>query len=110
MAVSLLLRFIPLIRRDADRFLLRVRAREGIRRSRSRKRHSVSLRGSLALLIPLLISALQTAEDMLLALEARGYRLQGQRRTEGERLRMQRKDGLLLTAAAAGFVLLWLIR
>ena len=64
------------------------------------------LRDLPAMFVPLLLSLLQLASDLSLALEARGYALKGRRRTSAVILRMNRQDW---TAAGAGLALLALL-
>lgn len=95
---SLLLRFIPVLRREAARFN-RIAKSRGKRVGRN---GTILLRDLPAMFVPLLLSLLQLASDLSLALEARGYAL-GRPRTTAVTLRMRRSDWL---AAATGVGLL----
>ena len=69
LAAALMLRFIPMIFRETDRFALIARVR-GKYPSRG---NSLRLRDTPPLLVPLLLSVLRLGEDVALAIEARGY-------------------------------------
>jgi energy-coupling factor transport system ATP-binding protein len=98
---SLLLRFIPVLRREAGRFNRIAKSRG----KRVRRSGMVRLRDLPVMIVPLLLSLLQMATDLSHALEARGYMLKGTR-TAAVTLRMKRPDWL---AVAAGGVLLALM-
>lgn len=97
LGASLLLRFIPIISQEADRLKLAVRARS----ASFSKRKPLRLRDAPAFVIPLLLSVLQNAEDLSVAMEARGYRIAGQRRTSALKLRMGRLDAKAVALGAA---------
>ncbi|RAV18926.1 ATP-binding cassette domain-containing protein [Paenibacillus contaminans] len=99
LGASLLLRFIPIISQEADRLKLAVRARS----ASFSKGKPLRLRDAPAFVIPLLLSVLQNAEDLSVAMEARGYRIAGQRRTSALKLRLGRLD---VKAVALGAALL----
>lgn len=99
LGASLLLRFIPIISQEADRLKLAVRARS----ASFSKGKPLRLRDAPAFVIPLLLSVLQNAEDLSVAMEARGYRIAGQRRTSALKLRLGRLDA---KAVALGVALL----
>lgn len=88
------------VRRDWERFSRIVRARG----KSSGKPGRIPARDLPALLIPLLLSLLQKAENLALAMEAKGYREIGQRSARRRAPRaMDRRD---LAAIALGLVLL----
>lgn len=65
---SIALRFIPILSEEADRILLAQRARGGgVRQGRA------ILRSAVGLLVPLLMAVFRRAEELALAMEARGY-------------------------------------
>lgn len=103
LAASLLLRFIPVLRREAVRFNRIAKSRG----KRVRRNGMMRLRDFPAMIVPLLLSLLQLASDLSLALEARGYTLSGGRRTSAVTLRMKRADWLVVAAGAA-LLTVWL--
>lgn len=96
---SLLLRFIPVLRREAERFNRIARSRG----KRVRASGKMRLRDMPAMLLPLLLSLVQLANDLSLALEARGYTRMGLRRTSAVALQWKGRDW---AAAAAGCAVL----
>ncbi len=66
---SIALRFIPTLADEAERIRMAQAARGGDIDARGRAR----LRALLALLVPLLVSAFRRADELALAMEARGY-------------------------------------
>jgi energy-coupling factor transport system ATP-binding protein len=94
---SLLLRFIPVLRKEADRFNRIAKSRG----KRVRRSGTIRLRDLPVMIVPLLLSLLQMASDLSLALEARGYTLRGMRRTAAVTLRMKRPDWLAVAAGGA---------
>jgi energy-coupling factor transport system ATP-binding protein len=93
---SLLLRFIPVLRREAGRFNRIAKSRG----KRVRRSGTVRLRDLPVMIVPLLLSLLQMATDLSHALEARGYMLKGTR-TAAVTLRMKRSDWLAVAAGGA---------
>ncbi|GIP40359.1 hypothetical protein J31TS4_36390 [Paenibacillus sp. J31TS4] len=103
LAASLILRFVPLILAEWQRFVKMTRART---RAAGRP-GSVRLRDLAPLVIPFLVSLLQLAEQSSLALEARGYALGRGRRTSAFRLTITREDvWWMLGGGLAGLLLL----
>ncbi len=90
---SIALRFIPTLAEEAQRIRLAQAARGGDVEARGRAR----LRALIALLVPLLIAVFRRADDLALAMEARGYRGE-QGRTHWHQTSYGRQD---LGAAAA---------
>ncbi|WP_172844470.1 ATP-binding cassette domain-containing protein [Tumebacillus algifaecis] len=94
LATSLMLRFVPVIMQELRRF------------SRITKARGKSVKGKLrlrdigAVVVPLLLSVLRLGEDLSIAMEARGYARFGTRRTSAVRLRLVRKDRVLLLIGA----------
>jgi energy-coupling factor transporter ATP-binding protein EcfA2/energy-coupling factor transporter transmembrane protein EcfT len=70
-SASLMLRFIPMLAMEIERMSIITKAR-----GKSRAKHgSFRVREVHVFLIPLILSMLQHAEDLAIALEARGYKL-----------------------------------
>lgn len=105
LAVSIMLRFIPVILRELQRFSRITRARG---RS-SAKLGGLGVRDIPVLVIPLLLSVLRLGEELSLAMEARGYGSFNRVRTSSLRLRMEPSDwwtigiGLLLLLLLSAF-------
>lgn len=89
---SLMLRFIPILLQQVQRFSRIARAR-GKRTTRFGK---IGLRELPAIVIPLLLAVLQIGEELSQAMEVRGYRLAKQTRTTSTRLTFSRRDGYAL--------------
>jgi energy-coupling factor transport system ATP-binding protein len=103
LAAALLLRFIPLLNDEAERFARIVRAR-GKRPTRGSG--TVPVRDLPVLFVPMLMSAFQLASDMAIALETRGYRTFGGNRKRRNRLRLGPRDWALMGGGLAAFLLL----
>ncbi|MCZ8518522.1 MULTISPECIES: ATP-binding cassette domain-containing protein [Paenibacillus] len=100
---ALLLRMIPQLLQEIERMSLIVRSR-----GRARvKPGSIRLRDVPPFLVPLLLSMMKSAEDLALALEARGCRIEGPSVRSRAPIRWDRND-LLLLGLSAGVVLLLL--
>ncbi|WP_284641353.1 ATP-binding cassette domain-containing protein [Paenibacillus silviterrae] len=69
LAASLVLRFIPLILEETRRFALIAQARG----KRTTRRGQIAVRDIPVFVIPLLISLFQTVEDLIMAMEIKGY-------------------------------------
>lgn len=69
LTASLVLRFIPLIMNEADRFAAVARARG----KRAGRRMHIHARDLSAFVIPLLVALFQAVEELLLAMEIKGY-------------------------------------
>jgi len=101
LTAALMLRFIPMIMREVTRFSKIVRTRG---KSRA-KLGNIRIQDLHVVMIPLLLSVFQLADNLSLAMEARGYRKIGGTRTSCIQLRMNRNDtiailiGVLLTCA-----------
>jgi len=104
--ITLSLTFLPLIQQQLDRVLTAQLARGADFRTGSWETRG---RNALALFTPLLVSNLRRAEDLALAMEARGYRV-GARRTHLQVQVMVRRDYIflaLVAAIAVGTCVLW---
>ncbi|WP_409345492.1 ATP-binding cassette domain-containing protein [Paenibacillus sp. MBLB4367] len=97
LGASLLLRFIPIISQEVERLKLAVKARS----ASFAKGKPLRVRDAPAFVIPLVLSVLQTAEDLSVAMEARGYKISAQKRTMAIRLRMKRRDAAAIAAGTA---------
>jgi energy-coupling factor transport system permease/ATP-binding protein len=73
LAASLVLRFIPLIMEEAERFALISKARG----KRTSRRGQIHLRDIPVFVIPLLIALFQAVEELILAMELKGYTKEG---------------------------------
>lgn len=92
---SLLLRFIPVLRREAVKFNRIARSRG----KRVRRSGAIRLRDLPAMIVPLLMSLVQLATDLSVSMEARGYTRVGQRRTSAVQLVMSGRDWAVVAAA-----------
>ena len=90
LAAALLLRFIPVLTREIERFSKVARAR-GKSRAVPGNLRAGDLR---VVMVPLLLSVFQLADHLTLAMEARGYRKIGQSRTSSLTLAWSRRDAL----------------
>lgn len=97
--VAITLRFIPLLGRELER-LLKAQAARGADFGRGQGNFFTRIRRMLPLLIPLFLAALRRAEELALAMEARGY-VGGRGRTSLVRLRMRPADFLALALSLA---------
>lgn len=101
------LRFLPLLAQEMER-LMKAQAARGADFGRGRGRLVQRVRRTFPLLIPLFVLTLRRAEELAIAMEARGY-VGGKGRSHFVRLRMRRADWLALAAAALlALMLLWL--
>ncbi len=97
--VAITLQFIPLLGRELER-LLKAQAARGADFGRGRGNFFTRIRRMLPLLIPLFLAALRRAEELALAMEARGY-AGGRGRTSLVRLQMRPADFLALALSLA---------
>ncbi|RIV24720.1 ATP-binding cassette domain-containing protein [Alicyclobacillaceae bacterium I2511] len=102
LGTGLVLRFIPVLLSELERFSMIARARG---KSGAKPGH-IPLKDARSVLIPMLLSVLQLGEDLTLAMAARGYREPGQPRTDSVKLQMNRQDYLLLSVSLGIFILL----
>lgn len=105
-SASLLLRFIPMIGKEMDRMSLIVKARG----KTNVKPGSIRLRDTPVFMIPLLLSMMKQAEDMALALEARGCKTRRLASSSSPPLKFRRSDWLAVGAGAAVLIVLLVIR
>jgi energy-coupling factor transporter ATP-binding protein EcfA2/energy-coupling factor transporter transmembrane protein EcfT len=105
LAASLILRFIPVLLAELERFARIARARA----KANPRSGGVRLRDLPSVVIPLLLSVLRLGDEFSLAMEARGYRLNGPR-TDSIHLRMRVTDGWCLAASAGAALILLLLR
>jgi energy-coupling factor transport system permease protein len=103
--ITLGLTFLPLIQQQLDRVLTAQLARGADFRGGTWEMRG---RNALALLLPLLVSNLRRAEDLALAMEARGYHV-GERRTHLQVQTMGWRDYLVLALVAAVTAVTYLI-
>ncbi len=102
LGTGLVLRFIPVLMSEMERFSMLARARG----KSSAKPGQVRLRDVRGMMIPMLLSVLQFGEDLTLAMAARGYRETGQPRTDHTHLQMHRRDYFLLSVGLGIFLAL----
>jgi energy-coupling factor transporter transmembrane protein EcfT len=105
LATSLLLRFIPVIMKESQRFS-RIASARG---KRANKKGVISFRNLNAMVIPLLISIIQLASDLSLAMEARGYKQLGMKRTSSFQLKWKPQDFGVVCYGAVLLIMLWVI-
>ncbi|WP_121514590.1 MULTISPECIES: energy-coupling factor transporter transmembrane protein EcfT [unclassified Petrotoga] len=70
MVMTIAIRFIPVIANEADR-IMKAQLSRGA--NFDDRKFSGRIRGAISIIIPLLVSALRRAEDLSIAMEARGY-------------------------------------
>ncbi|PZN09177.1 energy-coupling factor transporter transmembrane protein EcfT [Thermaerobacter sp. FW80] len=105
MMMTIALRFIPTLAEEAERIMKAQMARGAqFHRGGPLRR----LRALVPLLVPLFVGAFRRADELALAMEARGYR-GGAGRTRYRELRVGRRDAaaVLLTALVLGVALRW---
>ncbi len=104
MTLSISLRFIPMLADESDR-IRKAQASRGVEWT---GRPVQKIRSLLPVLVPLFVSGFHRANELALAMDARGYR-GGQNRTSFSELRMKRMDWLFMGTAwiiAAAMVIL----
>jgi energy-coupling factor transporter ATP-binding protein EcfA2/energy-coupling factor transporter transmembrane protein EcfT len=105
LAASLILRFIPVLLAELERFARIARARA----KANPRSGGVRLRDLPSVVIPLLLSVLRLGDEFSLAMEARGYRLNSPG-TDSIHLRMRVTDGWCLAASVGAALILLLLR
>lgn len=90
MAVSLLFRFIPVLFKELQRFSMIVKARGKLQG----RAGSIPLRSVRAMTIPLLISMMSYAEEVTLAMEARGFKANAVLSSSQQKARWKKYDYL----------------
>lgn len=103
---SLMLRFIPVLYEEYQRFSKIVRARGKI----SRRKEGIRISQLPPVFIPLIISLFQLAFELTTAMQVRGLSSFNGRRTSSLRLQMNRVDRLALSVGIALFITLAVIR
>src|SRR5690606_24567966 len=107
MMMTIALRFIPTLMDEADRIIKAQTARGADFQQGGLLQR---VRALVPVLVPLFISALRRADDLALAMEARGYR-GGEGRTRFKQLRLAPRDALAgVAAAGAAALMIWLGR
>lgn len=107
MMMTIALRFIPTLMDEADRIIKAQTARGADFQQGGLLQR---VRALVPVLVPLFISAFRRADDLALAMEARGYR-GGEGRTRFKRLRLAPRDALAgVAAAGAAALMIWLGR
>lgn len=103
--MTIALRFIPTLTEEADRIMRAQMARGGDFQSGSLVKR---IRGLIPVMVPLFVAAFRRADDLAIAMEARGYR-GGEGRTRMKELQFSSLDvgGALVLATFAGAVV-WL--
>ncbi|MGO4890149.1 energy-coupling factor transporter transmembrane component T family protein [Anaerobacillus sp. MEB173] len=104
--MSISLRFIPTLLQETEKIIKAQMARGADFGSGSLKDRARAL---VPLLIPLFINAFKRAEDLALAMEARGYR-GGEGRTKLRELQWSHKDSLMLVSLLLLAILLFFLR
>ncbi len=90
MIMSIALRFIPILLEETDKIMKAQQARGADFESGNIIQRAKSM---VPLLVPLFVSAFRRANDLAMAMEARGYR-GGEGRTKMKPLKYQRQDGI----------------
>lgn len=105
MLISIALRFIPDLIEETQR-IMKAQASRGVDLKEGKFMERIM--AILSLIVPLFVSALQRAEDLANAMEARGY-APGEMRTRYKVLKMELRDYLLLAGAFLVVVILVVI-
>ena len=95
MLISIALRFIPDLIEETQR-IMKAQQSRGVDMKEGKLMERVM--AILSLIVPLFVSALQRAEDLANAMEARGY-APGEKRTRYKVLKMGKRDYFLLLGA-----------
>ncbi len=104
--MSIALRFIPTLMEEADKIMKAQMARGADFESRNLASRARSM---LPLLVPLFVSSFHRAEELAMAMEARGYRGE-EGRTRFRQLAMRRVDWLMLLAPLPLCLILFFLR
>ncbi|GAA0381171.1 energy-coupling factor transporter transmembrane component T family protein [Bacillus horti] len=104
--ISISLRFIPTLLQEMDKIMKAQSARGASFQSRSLKKKATAF---MAILIPLFIASFQRADELALAMEARGYR-GGEGRTQYRKLRVTQLDYMAISVVIAFGALFLLLR
>lgn len=108
LVLTIALRFVPLLAEETERLIKAQVSRGADFGAGSRWRFVQQTRRMLPLFVPLFLAALQRAEELIVAMEARGY-LGSQGRTRFVELRATRRDVIAAGVAVlfAVLMLLW---
>ena len=106
MMMTIALRFIPILMEEADKIMKAQRSRGGDLRNGSLGQR---LKGIVAIIIPLFFNALKRADDLAIAMEARGYE-GGEGRTKLRQLVWRKQDTAALVAVTLLTVLVIVLR
>jgi energy-coupling factor transport system permease protein len=101
--ISIALRFLPTLIDEADR-VRKVQVSRGLNMEGSLAK---KVKGLVPLILPLIFSSLRKAEELAIAMEARGYR-GGEGRTHYNRLQYRIGDGIALLGVT-GVIILFLV-
>ena len=101
------LRFVPLLGRELER-LMKAQAARGADFGRGRGGLVLRIRRTLPLLVPLFVAALRRSEELVVAMESRGY-TGGHGRTSLVRLQLRPADAVALALSIGISVLLLII-
>ena len=105
MMMSIALRFIPILMDEANRIMVAQQARGADFKSGSLIRRAKAL---IPLLVPLFVSAFRRANDLAMAMEARGYH-GGEGRTKMNPLIYRRRDIIAYLIIAGYLVMMFLV-
>lgn len=92
--IQVALRFLPLLAQEAER-IAKAQASRGAEWGTGKSNLFQRIRQAFPLLIPLFLTSLRRAENLALAMEARGYQ-SGERRTALQQFHFQLADGIAL--------------
>lgn len=92
MVMTIAIRFIPVIANEADR-IMKAQLSRGA--NFDDRKFSGKVKGAISIIVPLLVSALRRAEDLSIAMEARGYN-GWEGRTRFKQFKWKLKDTLFL--------------
>jgi len=106
MMMSIALRFIPILVEETDKIMKAQIARGADFESKNLVKKAKSM---VPLLVPLFVSAFRRANDLAMAMEARGYK-GGEGRTKMKPLVYKRRDGLAYLVIFAYFALMIVLR
>ncbi|MBO8157499.1 MAG: energy-coupling factor transporter transmembrane protein EcfT [Bacillaceae bacterium] len=104
--MSISLRFIPTLMQETEK-ISKAQASRGVdfRTGPLKER----IKAIVPLLVPLFVSAFKRAEELAMAMEARGYK-GGEGRTKFRELKLETSDYLIFGIFTLVFVLFWLVR
>lgn len=105
MVMTIAIRFIPVIASEADR-IMRAQLSRGA--NFDDRKFSGRIRGAISIIIPLLVSALRRAEDLSIAMEARGYN-GWEGRTRFKQFKWETRDTFfLISFSALSFIIIFI--